>query len=130
TAPGEEEKMVDALGEFFKDRYGGIENVKRTLATDPVGFASDLSIFLTGGGSVAAKAPGVAGQAAKIVGTVGRTIDPLSVGIKAVQGAGHVASEVVGGIGTGTGGQSLRTAAKAGAEGGPAATEFTENVEG
>src|SRR5438309_262397 len=39
----EHEKYADAVGRFFADRYGGVENVKRSLATDPVGVAGDLS---------------------------------------------------------------------------------------
>ena len=81
--PGtEHEKYADAVGKFFADRYGGIENVKRTLATDPVGMASDLSVLLTGGGSLAAKLPATAGRVGEIAGTVGRVVDPINVAAK------------------------------------------------
>ena len=75
---GEHEKYADAVGQFLKERYGGIENVKHTLATDPVGLAADLSTVLTGGGSLLARAPGVIGKVGEIAGTVGRTVDPLT----------------------------------------------------
>jgi|TARA_Y100000310_G_C20653664_1_gene800833 hypothetical protein len=82
--PGDQgnEELAKAVGQFFKDRYGGLDNIKKTFATDPVGMLADLSIILTGGGALAAKAPGVAGQTAKIVGSVGKTIDPISQAVK------------------------------------------------
>src|SRR6185436_11965461 len=58
----EHEKYADAVGHFLADRYGGIENVKKTMREDPVGLAGDLSMFLTGGGSAAARAPGMVGR--------------------------------------------------------------------
>jgi hypothetical protein len=83
--PGEQEaeKYADAVGQFFADRYGGEEELKRTLATDPVGFLADVSTVLTGGGALAAKLPGMAGKVGQIAGTAGRAIDPLTQAIKA-----------------------------------------------
>jgi hypothetical protein len=42
-----------AAGGVIADRYGGYENIKRTLAEDPVGAAADLSTLLTGGAGAA-----------------------------------------------------------------------------
>lgn len=70
------EQAVDALGQFFSERYGGLENIKRTMANDPVGFAADLSAFMTGGAAIAAKV----GVPAKVTGAVskaGRAIEPV-----------------------------------------------------
>jgi len=121
---------ADAVGQFFSDRYGGMENLKKTLATDPVGFAADLSTVLTGGGALAARAPGMAGKVGQVVGQAGRAIDPLVGAGKIVKGAGVVGSELVGGLATHAGGEALRTAARAGAEGGAPATAFLENLRG
>lgn len=118
---------ADAVGKFFADRYGGMENLKRTVATDPVGFLGDLSLVLTGGGSAAARLPGVAGRVGEVAGAVGRTVDPLNAVTAAGRGAGRVASEVAG-VTTGAGGTALQLAAKAGAEGGDAARAFRENI--
>lgn len=127
-------KGADAVGQFFSDRYGGLENVKKTLATDPVGFLSDLSVVLSGGGTLAARAPGIAGKTAQIVQKTGNVIDPINATGKVLAPvaakAGHLVSEVVGGLGTQTGGQSLRTAAEAGFEGGEAGKVFRENMRG
>ena len=59
------EAAAQAAGGAIKERYGGIEQLKNTIATDPVGAAADISLLLSGGGAVirgagtAAKAAGV-----------------------------------------------------------------------
>lgn len=88
----EHEPYAAAVGKFFVDRYGGIENVKHTLATDPVGFAADLSTVLTGGETALARAPGIAGRAAEVAGTAGRAVDPILGAARATRGAAAVAS--------------------------------------
>jgi hypothetical protein len=65
------EAPLNAVGQFYKDRYGSIEGLKRTLATDPVGAAADAATVLYGGGALA---PGRAGAAAS---RVGAAIDPI-----------------------------------------------------
>lgn len=125
----EHEKYADAVGKFFADRYGGIENAKHTLATDPVGMAGDLSAVLTGGGSLAARAPGVIGKVGEVAGAVGRTVDPLRAAATVGKGVANTAAEVAG-VTTGVGAQPLKIAAKAGYEGGPGAQAFRENLTG
>jgi len=44
------------FADFMVDRYGGYENLKRTVAEDPVGFLGDLSTIFSGGAGVAGKA--------------------------------------------------------------------------
>ena len=55
--PGEQEqeKSFDSVVDFFKQRYGSYEAMKKTGIEDPVGFALDLSILFSGGGSTATK---------------------------------------------------------------------------
>jgi len=74
----QEAQGVKDIGKFFADRYGGYENLKRTAAKDPVGFLMDLSTVLTGGGSIAAKAPGILGKAGAAVRTAGEVTNPLN----------------------------------------------------
>lgn len=129
--PGSEhEKYADAVGQFFAERYGGIENVKKTLATDPVGLASDLSLLFTGGGSLAARAPGILGKTGEIVGAAGRAIDPISAVAKTAEFGTKGAAGLIGHLGTHTGRESIETAARAGFEGGEAARVFRENMRG
>lgn len=47
--------------DFYKQRYGGWENLKKTVAEDPAGFLADLSVVLQGGG-VAMKGIGQAAR--------------------------------------------------------------------
>ncbi len=44
------------FADLMADRYGGYENLKRTVAEDPVGFLGDLSTIFSGGAGVAGKA--------------------------------------------------------------------------
>lgn len=59
--------QASAVGQELKNRYGGIENIKNTVATDPVGVAADLSSLFGGGAAltakVATKAPALASTA-------------------------------------------------------------------
>lgn len=127
-------EAASAAGNFFKDRYGSEEGFKQTIANDPVGLLSDLAAVASGGGALAAKLPGIAGKAGKVASTVGRTIDPLNLAAKAAKpiasAAGRGVANVIGGIGTHTGGQSIKTAANAGFVGGQNAADFLDNMRG
>src|SRR5258705_7603335 len=123
------EKYPDAVGKMLVDRYGGIDNIKRTLASDPVGFAADASLLLTGGGSLAARAPGIFGKAGEVTSTVGRAIDPLNQAALLAKGAGKVVTEGTGLL-TGTHGKPLEEATRAGYQGGEALQALNENMRG
>ena len=79
--PGEQgdEETARAVGRIMQKRYGTLENMKRTLATDPVGFMSDFSAFLTGGGTALAKAGQIGG---KIGQTYGKLPQMVREGIR------------------------------------------------
>jgi hypothetical protein len=102
-----------AVKDFMVQRYGGLENLKHTMASDPVGFLGDLSVIFSGGETALARAPGVAGRIGEIVGEVGRTVNPITMPLQATK----LASVPVGAM-TRTGGESLRALGKAGFEGG------------
>src|SRR5581483_1442638 len=123
------EQYADAVGRFFADRYGGIENFKKTLAEDPVGVAGDLSMLFTGGESALARAPGIAGRVGEIAGTTARAIDPLTNAGRLAKGAGWVGEQTLGGM-TGAGPAAIREAATSGYEGGEAGRAFRENMRG
>ena len=133
--PGDQgnEQLAKEVGNFFVQRYGSLDNIKKTFATDPVGMLSDVAIILTGGGALAAKAPGVAGQTAKIVGTVGKTVDPINIaakGVKTVSPLVSVPAAQVLGMTTGAGGEAISQAAKAGKAGGETSEAFTSAMRG
>jgi hypothetical protein len=129
----EHEKYADAVGKFFSDRYGGLDKARQTFEQDPVGMAGDLSVLLTGGGSLAARAPGIAGKTGEIAATAGRALDPILAAAPVAKAAGNFAGKTaseIAGVTTGAGGQPFRVAANAGYEGGEAARSFRENLTG
>lgn len=126
----DEEPYADAVGKMLVDRYGSLENFKRTLAEDPVGVAGDLSLLLSGGGSAAARVPGLIGRVGKVAAEVGQAANPLRAVAGVARGVGKGVTEAIGGLGTHTGGESLRLAARAGYEGGDAAKAFQESMRG
>lgn len=123
-------EAADVVGGMLKDRYGSPGKIATTMYEDPVGVAADASALLTGGGGLVASAPGMIGKVGEATRTVGRMVDPLSVPIQGAKLAGHGAAELIGGLGTHTGAESLRTAARSGAESGPAGQAFRDNMRG
>jgi len=128
---------ADAVGKYFADRYGGIENLKHTLATDPAGLAFDASTVLTGGGSAAARLPGIAGKIGEAAVTAGRAINPVTGAAKVIAGGAKLAAPVAAkalsvplGMSTGAGHMAVENAAKAGFEGGSSAHAFQANMRG
>lgn len=133
TAPKMDTKASDAVGKYFIKRYGSVEGLKNTMATDPVGFAADLSMVLTGGGTAAARAPGVVGNVAKVARAAGRAVDPLAAAAKATGAVGRATSELGSaalGFTTGAGGSAIKEAAKAGREGGQFGETFRAHLRG
>lgn len=131
--PGEQadEETAMAFGKFLKDRYGSWDAIKKTLAQDPVGMAADVSLVATGGAAAAGRLPGAVGRAAKTVGKAAKAIDPVIAAgrfAKAVgRGGGKFASQLVGGLGTHTGAESIQKAFTAGEKGSP---DFLKNMRG
>jgi len=112
----EREAPADAVGKFFKDRYGSVEGIKNTLATDPVGAAADVATVLTGGGAAAARAPGIVGKAGQVIKSAGQMIDPLRAPGALMKGTGKIAAEALG-VTTGAGSEPLTAAYQAGKAG-------------
>ena len=96
--PGEQgaEKNVDALVNLYVDRYGGLENLKKTAYEDPVGMLADFAT-LAGGGAMLAKGAGMAakganlaktaemvGKVGRVAGAIGEVADPLRMAGKGV----------------------------------------------
>ncbi len=119
--PGEQanEQQAKAVGQYFANRYGGMENLKKTIATDPVGFLGDASVLFTGGGALAGKVGGLK-EIAEVAKKTGQVIDPLALPTKAVGGV----TESLLGLTTGVGPEAIRTAVVSGTTGGQQATDF------
>jgi hypothetical protein len=71
----------EAVGKFFVDRYGSVDDFKRTVQEDPIGALTDISILLTGGGAAVGKVGKTSkiAQAGKATNTLGKAIDPFSI---------------------------------------------------
>lgn len=89
----ENTQKFDALTSYFKDRYGGVDQLLHTAYTDPVGLAADISAALGVGGGIA----GIAGKGAELAG-LGR--GALAAGgadfVAGAEGAANVARETAG----------------------------------
>lgn len=50
-------EAANAVSNLYRDRYGSMEGLKNTIATDPVGFLADVSTVATGGAAATSKLP-------------------------------------------------------------------------
>tara|TARA_R100001530_G_C4316845_1_gene154613 strand:- start:55 stop:1626 length:1572 start_codon:yes stop_codon:yes gene_type:complete len=133
--PGEQgnEQTARAVGEFLANRYGSLNSIKNTIAHDPVGILADVSILFTGGGSLAARAPGMVGKVGQGIKTVGQKIDPITGAIKTAGGVKNIASKATSnilGTTTGAGTEAIKGAYQAGKAGGATEKAFVENIRG
>src|SRR5215213_9862792 len=82
------EKYANAVGSYYKDRYGGAQNIADTAYNDPVGLASDASVLL-GGGAALLKGAGAISKssaftkAGQVASKASSVIDPIQMGAKA-----------------------------------------------
>ena len=126
-------EAAEAVGKYLADRYGGINEVMTTLRDDPVGLLADVSIVFTGGGALAARAPGVVGKAGQVISRAGRAADPVQLAIKAGKPVASFVARAPSeapGMTTGTGGRSVREAFGAGVEGGARGDAFLRHMRG
>lgn len=119
-------ELANQVGEYFANRYGGVNNAMQTFATDPVGMVSDVAGLLTGGGAIASKLPKIA-KAGKIVETVGRAVDPLNLATKSAQLTAKTAAAGLG-FTSGTGYEAVKEAVKAGYQGGKQGEAFVSEM--
>lgn len=120
---------ANAMGGMYKERYGTLEGIKNTIATDPVGVAGDLSTLLAGGaglarGASAVAGPGRAGAAISGVADKLSTASNVTNPINAMVKAPGMAYDLLGALTkqglalkTGVGAEPITQAVKAGREG-------------
>lgn len=119
-AKAQNEAAVNAIRDFYVNRYGSEEGVKRALAEDPVGVMADLSTVLGGGGGALARAPGIIGRTGEAIGAAGRAVSPINVAARAatpIVSAAQKAATYPLAIKTGVSPETMRTAFTAGQEG-------------
>ena len=111
-------QAASTAGQDLAERYGGYEEIKRSLAERPVSSAMDLATILTGGGGLAARAPGIAGKIGQTAVKAGQMIDPMTGLVKAASKLPTVTA-IPFWWKTGASFKSLEDAARAGMEGNP-----------
>ena len=80
---GDEEALAEQAGQFYKDRYGGLDNIADTAYEDPVGLLSDIAMVFGGGlktaGSLANKVGGTGNKVARNLTRAGKVADGLDL---------------------------------------------------
>ena len=133
-------QLAKDVGQFFADRYGGIDAIKETIKNDPVGFLGDASIILTGGAMLSARIPSqTANVVARAMTATGNVIDPLTLSARVVANPmtkfvanNYIAPIVASGLGltTQAGRASIETAYQAGKAGGEQGQAFQSAMRG
>ena len=122
----ESREIANAVGQHFKEKYGGEENIKHAIATSPATVLMDIAVVLTGGGALVTKT----GQLSKIaaiqkageVATKTATyVDPIVGTLKATAFAANQGGKLIGEYagamsGTGAGVSHTVEAARQGAK--------------
>jgi len=79
------EKYADALGDYYSNKYGSKDAFLKELQNNPASILSDISMFVTGGASGAAKVASLSKLGTKVsagleqVAKAGTAIDPLNL---------------------------------------------------
>lgn len=119
------QEALAGTGQYLKERFGGGENILKTIESDPVGALADISTVLTGGGALATRvAP--ASRAAQTLTRAGTLTNPLTPVQNVVS---NVAPVVAGGF-TRRAPETFEVAYQAGKEGGTALKSFTDSLRG
>lgn len=81
--PGDQghEAYAEAIINHYKERYGGVPELLKTIETDPVGFATDLSALLGGGGAVA-NLVSKGGTTAKVLSSASKALNPITAPVE------------------------------------------------
>ena len=80
-------KAANDLGGVYKERYGSVEALKNTIATDPAGAAGDLSMLFSGGSAVPGRVGATMSTASRLTNPLAPVTGALSLTGRAV-GAG------------------------------------------
>lgn len=88
----ENEKYADAVGQFYKDRYGGFDKIKDTLYNDPAGVALDVAT-VAGGSGLAIKGVNLGAKSARL-GKVANTLTKIDRALDPIQATGRVFGKI------------------------------------
>lgn len=88
------EDSADAVGQFYKERYGSLEKMKEAFAADPVGVLMDASVVLGGAGAVL-KTAGAASKTASLS-RAGGTLSKVAASVDPIQASLGAAGRAMG----------------------------------
>tara|TARA_R110000822_G_scaffold89932_4_gene208023 strand:+ start:602 stop:2191 length:1590 start_codon:yes stop_codon:yes gene_type:complete len=101
----ESQQMALQVGQYFQEKYGGEENIKHVIATDPASVLMDIATIMTGGAALVSKV-GKLSKVAAIESAGSKTmsaaqwVDPITASLKgtgkAITGAGILSRELTG----------------------------------
>lgn len=101
--PGEQgnEQYAQALGQYFSERYGGLDNIMETFYNDPAGFIDDAAMILTAGGAAATKVGKLGGlnkvaSVGQDISRIGNAIEPITLASKGIGMAGGKIASAIG----------------------------------
>lgn len=107
---------ADIINKQYKDRYGSMEGFKRDLAEHPEAVLADLSTVLSGGASLASKAP----KLASALKTASNVTNPLVMAEKIITSPASLGGSITKktlGVTTGAGDEAVAQAIMAGETG-------------
>lgn len=122
-------EKANQVGQYFKNRYGSVQNAMKSFADDPAGVLADASSVVMGGGALASKLPGMAGRMGEVATGVGRAVAPSSLFETSVKAPLKTAA-IGAGFTSGVGSRAVEEAAKAGFAGGERGARFVEQMRG
>ena len=124
-----DQALAGTMGQALKARYGGLDAIKNTAITDPVGSLLDVSTLALGGEGLLGRM-GLEGSAlAKTAGMLGKATNPVNAVTGTTKFAGKLATYPMGLL-SGASPEAIGIAAKAGTEGGDAGHAFRMNLRG
>lgn len=123
----ESRELARKVGQMYVDRYGSVEQAKRTFATDPAGFLGDVStVFGIGGATIPGRVGAGLSKAAAVTEPTGLVAKGAT---KIASKAGPITAGALG-VTTGVGETPIREAFEAGREGGERGEMLTTQMRG
>lgn len=89
-----DESAVDAMGDFYAQRYGSMEGLQEAFRTDPAGIISDIAGVVSGGAGAVGKAAGLASNSSRMaklsnlatnISQKAAMVDPVTAALKGSQ---------------------------------------------
>lgn len=96
-------QAINSVGEYFKARYGSIDNFKESAVEDPVGVLADVAGLVSGTG-LAIRSAGTVSKVSELtniggkVARVGQSMEPLTAATKGVVAATNGTRQLIGNV--------------------------------